>query len=85
NIDLRYDEQTQSYRGEFKVPDTLYPCEWYLNYIQLHDVSGNWTDSSEYINSFNSNPFYIKMKSNDTFTNPVYDLNISFYALNEKG
>ena len=25
------------------------------------------------------------MKSNDTFTNPVYDLNISFYALNEKG
>ncbi len=79
-----YDEEKAVYEGVFEVTEDTYPCEWYVNSIQISDTENNSADYSAF--TYNANyPYYIQVTNGNTFVNPTYDINISFSALNENG
>lgn len=85
SVCLTYNKAENAYIGEYTIPENLYPCEWVVNDIRVMDKQGNQTNFNDYLLSYTSNPFYFKMKSGNAFTNPVYNVNITFHALNETG
>ena len=81
---MHYDEEKEVYEGVLEVTEDTYPCEWYVNSVQIQDTEGNAADYSAFTHSANY-PYYINVKNGNTFVNPTYDINISFSALNEDG
>ncbi len=53
-----YDEEKAVYEGVFEVTEDTYPCEWYVNSIQISDTENNSADYSAF--TYNANyPYYI--------------------------
>ncbi len=79
-----YDEEKGIYEGVLEVTEDTYPCEWYVNRIEIWDTENNQADYNAF--TYNANyPYYIQVTNGNTFVNPTYDINISFSALNENG
>ncbi len=79
-----YDEEKGVYEGVLEVTEDTYPCEWYVNRIEIRDTENNQADYNAF--TYNANyPYYIQVTNGNTFVNPTYDINISFSALNENG
>ncbi len=84
NVSLTYDENAGVYQGVFEITEDTYPCEWYIGGIGISDTEYNSADDTAFTNGANY-PYYVNVKNGETFTNPTYDVNISFTALNENG
>lgn len=85
SVDLYYDEIEECYKGSFTIPDNMYPCEWVIDDIYLIDTSDNYADFYEFAGSSDSTQYYFNVIKDGTFTNPSYDVNVSFHALDENG
>ncbi|MBS5520806.1 MAG: hypothetical protein KHX56_00890 [Clostridiales bacterium] len=79
-IELLYNEEKGMYTGTFEIREELYPCEWYLNSLEL------WTTSkhSFYFSSENY-PYYINVFNEDTFTEATRTAYVSFVTKDVSG
>ncbi len=84
SVSLSYDASKGVYQGVFEITEDIYPCEWYIGEIDIYDTELNSADDTAFTDGANY-PYYINVKNGETFTNPTYDVNISFTALNESG
>lgn len=83
NLELTFDETTQTFKGTYTIPETMYPCEWYVSTIYLTDKYENQADTSKIL-PFN-HPFYFNVVKDGDFTSPTYDVSLSFRKLNDQG
>lgn len=74
-----YDEKEDAYKASYTISDTMYPCEWYLDFFGIFDIHGNVTN----YNAYPTFPNYIKVKNGSTFVNPSYTVPVVFHALDE--
>lgn len=84
-INLVYNQADNTFKGSFVIPDNMYPCEWYLSEVDIRDLAGNYTYLYDYTGNIESNPFYFNVIKDGTFTNPTYDVKISFCVLDKNG
>lgn len=83
SVDLKYDEEKDEFVGSWLIDSKTYPCEWYIDYLSIHDTSGNGVNLYDFIDDYN--PYYIKVNNDNNYVAPTYSLNINFYTLNEYG
>ncbi len=83
-VRLKLDPADNKYHGTLLIED-MYPCEWYVSNIIIHNEGGgdhaedySFTEGANY-------PYYIQVYNGDAFVNPTYEVNVSFWALNESG
>ena len=85
-IPLTYNEETDAFEGVFEVTEDTYPCEWYLSWVNIYDMSGNRTEVEEFDPHFNQTlPYYINVANGETFTAQTYDISLSFMKIGENG
>lgn len=81
-IDLTYSEETGLYTGSFEITEETYPCEWYIDSVDIKDEAGNYASASELLADY---PYYVNVVAGNTFVNPVYEVNYNFQELNPDG
>ena len=84
NVDITYNEVKGAYEGRILITDEMYPCEWYIESIDIYNTLGNRADDSVYI-SGTDYPYYILVKNGSTQVIETYDLYVNFYVLGENG
>ena len=84
SVDLTYNPDTQMFEGSYTVTEETYPTEWYLESVYFSDINGG--DSSYFRTDEIMNAEYYFLVENDgTFTNPSFDVNVQFQALDVNG
>lgn len=84
SVDLTYNPDTQLFEGTYTVTEDTYPTEWYLESVYFSDINGG--DSSYFRTDEIMNAEYYFLVENDgTFTNPSFDVNVQFQALDVNG
>lgn len=84
-IDLIYHKEDDTFRGSYTIADDMYPCEWYIYEIDIRDTSENYTDLYSFTGSPERSSYYFNVQKDGTFTNPSYDVDITFSAMNDYG
>lgn len=78
-IRLKRVEGTDRYEGSFEIDEQTYPCEWYIDSIDIYDTTGNY----RYIRYCNSGE-YVENRYYGTYSEDTYSLEEKFYVLVEK-
>ncbi len=81
-VSLEYNEELGAFTGSFEITDTTYPCEWYIERIDIWDAAGNGAD---YYSLINHAQYYVLVYSGDVFSNPVYTVSFNMMELSEDG
>lgn len=83
-VDLTYSDEQQAYVGTFEITEDTYPCEWYLEGIDIWDNSSNSADDGSFLWE-EDYPYYVQVYSGNTFVNPTYTVECGFWELDEDG
>ncbi len=83
-VDLIYNKDRGVYEGTLTIEDEMYPCEWYVENIGIHNKLGNRADDSAYTSGGNY-PYYILVKNGNTHVSPTYDFCVCFHVLDASG
>lgn len=79
---LTYDKAKDAFVGEFSITEETYPCEWYCDYLQVLDQSGNRADMNLKDDAYDP-LYYVFVKNGDSFVNPTREVNFAtIYMLN---
>ncbi len=84
SVDLTYNPDTQMFEGSYTVTEETYPTEWYLESIYLTDAAtynGYYYRTDEILDA----EYYFLVENDGTFTNPSFDVEVQFYAIDEGG
>lgn len=85
SIPLDYSEAEQAYTGVFEITETTYPCEWYLDDLNIVSKGG---DSDLFLADFfdtGSYPWYVNVYNGNTFVDNVVDTYVQFMRQGEEG
>lgn len=79
-IDLLYNEEKGMYTGNFEITEELYPCEWYLDRLEL------WTNNKHsFFFILENYPYYINVLNENTFTEDTKSVSVSFVTRDALG
>lgn len=81
---LTYNKDQSAYEGTLEITDEMYPCEWYIESIEIRNTAGNLADASSYTAEGNY-PYYVLVKNGSTHVSPMYNLCVDFYVLDAEG
>ncbi len=84
HVNLTYSKDKNAYEGTLEITDGMYPCEWYIESIEIRNTSGNLADDSSYTADANY-PYYVLVKNGSTHVSPTYNLYVEFYTLDTNG
>lgn len=90
-IEMQLNEEKTAYTVTYTIPDTMYPCEWYMDHVGPvggTDQNGNWivTDLREFFPNYdNILPYYFNVENGGTLVQPTVNLAIDFIAKDEDG
>lgn len=85
-VDLTYDEEEQAYTGVLTVGEDTYPCEWYLNGLDIYTADYNQMSIRDFYPNLSSTyPWYFNVYSGDTFVTDAQDTQIAFYRQDKYG
>lgn len=84
-VGMRYDALEEGiYRGTFEITEDMGEGEWYLASLDIRDSAGNAADASAFTDG-TYYPYYVNVSNEAEYTDPVYDIYVWFYALDENG
>lgn len=75
-VNLVYNKDTETYEGNYVLPDDIYPCEWSVSSVYV----GSWYTEFQGIMS---EVKYFNVKNQDTFVQKNYDIVLSVWAMND--
>lgn len=84
SVDLTYNPDTQMFEGSYTVTEETYPTEWYLESVYLTDTAtynGYYYRTDEILDA----EYYFLVENDGTFTNPSFDVEVQFRAIDEGG
>lgn len=81
---LTYDAEQEVYIGVWVVTQDMESCEWYLSSIDIHDDAGNRADDNPFT-YYPDFPYYVKVMNGEMFTEPMTNICVEYYALDESG
>lgn len=85
SIPLKYSETEQAYTGVFEITESTYPCEWYLDDLNIVSKEGT---SDIFLRDFFNNgtyPWYVNVYNGNTFVDNVIDSAVQFMRQSDDG
>ena len=79
-VTLNYDEETGTYKGQWTIEEDRYSCEWFA-----YELRFNTADYNDWYYAYSPSglPDYIRVKSGDTYSDPVRDIDIIVYTFDQ--
>lgn len=84
-VELTYQEQDDVFYGIFEITGDTYPCEWYIDSINIADDEWNFTNVDfDFPNFRNTLPYYVNVYTGNTFADETRNMSVSVMTVTEQ-